>query len=827
MRRQAGERGAALIMLIGITATLLILSVALVMLLVNQMHATADARSAKTSMYFAEAALDSGANAIKSTTTAGAQFPTSSTPAIDTSQMNTEYAVACPSPAPTPTYSLYDNADPVTTTTPSYDANGDHKLWVEAKVTYQHKTTRLRVMLSSDVATSILPKAVLYADTDIVANGTSDIYALDANGNQYTTAPAIFQTSVTAGGDITGGGSTNLAAPGQTAQSVGVSVNTSSTVSLPGVTNLATPKRGTVGLLSDYFDQYRQYTLTTEAQTGMDSSVTQHPDVTAPTAPTKPGTTYTSTKFTPTNMASIGATFVSGTKTYTIPSMAVSGNLTLDATTFPSGTIFNFSTLYVTSGTFNVTGNVTVSASTLYVGGAMTISGATSTITDSLGALYVTGAVSVSGSPAISTASASTSYVGGAFTHAGPAATAVTDSFGPLYVGGSASFSGTVNINSSTNMPNVHTGGSSVVGSVAVTAGGRNYSSAPTVSFSGGGGTGAAATATVSGGAITKIVMTATGSGYTSAPSVSFSGGGGSNATATASLAGFALIGPTGTSASVADTWGSVRSTGSIAVSGNVVADTSALYTGANFTISGNTASITDQFGPIYVSGTADWNSGSMSARLGLQTTSAATTAWADPTTPGPMFAQIFTIDGDTNGNYDPGAGPYDVVLGDVWVDGNAGTGDVAVNFSAPAQSDSPTASTILCPLLATTEKTVTNGYANIGTLADPMVYYMQCDNDGLYSNTCQWANTGTYTGLMVIMEAPIVISGTDDGTHPRIIGSVMAGTPVSTDITLSGNASVEYDQRVVQNLPANLQSILRTNSTDTVPGTWQQLSAN
>ena len=105
----------------------------------------------------------------------------------------------------------------------------------------------------------------------------------------------------------------------------------------------------------------------------------------------------------------------------------------------------------------------------------------------------------------------------------------------------------------------------------------------------------------------------------------------------------------------------------------------------------------------------------------GVETTSAATsvpaTLWTDPTSPAPMFAQIFTIDGDTNGNYESNSGPYDLVLGNVWVDGNAGTGDVAVNFSAPS---SGTAATIMCPLLATTEKTCTNGYINIGTLLVP-----------------------------------------------------------------------------------------------------------
>ena len=102
----------------------------------------------------------------------------------------------------------------------------------------------------------------------------------------------------------------------------------------------------------------------------------------------------------------------------------------------------------------------------------------------------------------------------------------------------------------------------------------------------------------------------------------------------------------------------------------------------------------------------------------------------------------------------------------------------------------------------------------------------MQCDNDGLYSNTCQWGSTGTFTGLAVIMEAALQITGGNDGTlaHPNFVGSVMAGTPVSPDITLSSNSSVCYNQAAIDNLPANLQSILRTLTTTTVPGTWQQL---
>lgn len=69
---------------------------------------------------------------------------------------------------------------------------------------------------------------------------------------------------------------------------------------------------------------------------------------------------------------------------------------------------------------------------------------------------------------------------------------------------------------------------------VDVTAAGSGYTSAPTVTFTGGGGAGAAGTAVVYNGTILGVRMTAYGSGYTSAPTVGFSGGGGAGATATA-----------------------------------------------------------------------------------------------------------------------------------------------------------------------------------------------------------------------------------------------------------------------------------------------------
>lgn len=78
---------------------------------------------------------------------------------------------------------------------------------------------------------------------------------------------------------------------------------------------------------------------------------------------------------------------------------------------------------------------------------------------------------------------------------------------------------------------------------VTITNGGADYTTAPVVSFTGGGGSGIKATATVSGGKVTGITFAydsvtgrSWGTGYTSAPQIAFTGGNGSGATATAAI---------------------------------------------------------------------------------------------------------------------------------------------------------------------------------------------------------------------------------------------------------------------------------------------------
>jgi hypothetical protein len=64
------------------------------------------------------------------------------------------------------------------------------------------------------------------------------------------------------------------------------------------------------------------------------------------------------------------------------------------------------------------------------------------------------------------------------------------------------------------------TAGSDNITSVAVVNAGLRYLEAPAVTFSGGAGSSAAATATIAGGVVTAVTITNTGTGYTSVPTV-------------------------------------------------------------------------------------------------------------------------------------------------------------------------------------------------------------------------------------------------------------------------------------------------------------------
>ena len=128
---------------------------------------------------------------------------------------------------------------------------------------------------------------------------------------------------------------------------------------------------------------------------------------------------------------------------------------------------------------------------------------------------------------------------------------------------------------------------------LTVTYGGSDYTAAPTVSLSGGGGTGATATATISGGVVTGFTVASGGSNYTSAPTATLGGGGGAGATATATVSGRPLTALTVTNggsgytvapAVVLSGGGGTGATATATISGGVVTGFTVANGGSNYT---------------------------------------------------------------------------------------------------------------------------------------------------------------------------------------------------------------------------------------------------
>jgi Tfp pilus assembly protein PilX len=136
MHTRMNESGAALILLIGITATLAILSSMLVFVIQNEQRATASSRSSKQSLYASEAALDAGVQLAKvghtMSTTAEWLTPT---------ELAAAFAGQFPADAVV-TYKVYDNLTPVNETV-KWDQGGPTAantpagmMWVEATCEY-------------------------------------------------------------------------------------------------------------------------------------------------------------------------------------------------------------------------------------------------------------------------------------------------------------------------------------------------------------------------------------------------------------------------------------------------------------------------------------------------------------------------------------------------------------------------------------------------------------------------------------------------------------------------------------------------------------------
>jgi hypothetical protein len=134
---------------------------------------------------------------------------------------------------------------------------------------------------------------------------------------------------------------------------------------------------------------------------------------------------------------------------------------------------------------------------------------------------------------------------------------------------------------------------------INITAGGKGYSGTPVVQISGGGGTGASATATVVNGVVTGVTVTSPGSGYSS-PTVSFLEGTGASATVNAlegtqTVVGVAITN-TGSGYTTAPTvtftlgGGTTQATGTAVITNGKVTSVTVLTAGAGYT---GTATVT------------------------------------------------------------------------------------------------------------------------------------------------------------------------------------------------------------------------------------------
>ncbi len=781
MRRHLNERGAALIMLIGMIAALAMLAGTLVFVIANESKATEITRSRTQSFYGGEAALDS---AIQMTKVAS-PMPTAPTGTPWLTQ--TDLAAAFNSEFPTGstvTYLVYDNVPNIDFgSLVLWDSNADRRMWVDATCAAPDgRKTRERVLIQQVTMpfAAALPKAVTYSDTGITLNDTSDIYAVNADGSAiadgsmptYISAGGTWTTSMSSGyaevGRFTLNSGANLSAPSSSAQSLGIKVNGSVKVgsttynSAPNhkIPNTSSPKftnvfisPGTVGYLSDYFDQAAQASLANEAQEGGTPA-------SAPTAPASwTSTGYTS--ITSTLLSTItGASYSNTTQDLYLPTSVSSGNMTISAS---SARTYHFRNLYV-GGNLSIDGPITFSATSLHVGGTITItntSSGTPTVTDSFGPLYVagTGSSSVTGSVNVTTTSA---YFGGA-----------------LSIENSTNAAGLAD-----NLGSIYCAGDLTVAPETQVTGGRH----PTY-------------------ATYPVTL--------NAPTYLYGGG------------DVTINGPS--SGTTTNTFGLIYTSNTakaLTFSGNTIVKATGVTANGDFTISGATTAIKDWLGAVYVaayssSSNPSANHGDVNWSGTASVTSRNYVAYdADPSSadaqPKPMWL----------GRYFSRTGTYNDEYGNIWVPGNSTT---SVVFGSTG------ASTVLCPLLCTTERNQWSGNVTYGSRTQPMVFFFMCDNNGIYPQVVDWKGTGTYYGLMVINESTIDFSGDTTPNTPTVEGAVFAGCPYDpthtsgmsmSDIVLNDSCSVAYNQAVVG---AIATSSLKTTTTvtQTVPGSWQQLPVN
>jgi Tfp pilus assembly protein PilX len=422
MRRTHGEKGSALILLLGITATLAILATTAVFVLGNQQHATAADRTRTQSFDYAEAGLDSAVMAVRTQTwpAANNQFSSSSL----TAAYDATYPSASRPPLIVKVYDnqgtvneaiTWDKGGPTATTTP------DGRLWVETCVTVGGKSSRVRTLVGqvNTASAFTVPAAAIYTDGNVAfTTGGGDAFGItyDANGNWIPDTAK--SAAIYAGGSFTGNWSTDLNPNGGAST---LAIKTNGTVYNPKLDiSPAVAGTGGVASLGSVLPQTTIDTMKSQAQRGLLDPVwfNQH---------NASGTV-------------VLASVIAGNTSYSAATdVKVVGDLTMGAGTR------TFKSLYVT-GNLTQNGGGTFKATSLYVGGNLLITSTSGTF--QLGPIYVGGEFQIGGGPvSIKTTDYTDAskapaplYVAGNLNE--PSGGAYTHVWGPTYVGGFVTFAG-------------------------------------------------------------------------------------------------------------------------------------------------------------------------------------------------------------------------------------------------------------------------------------------------------------------------------------------------------------------------------------------------
>ena len=357
--RLADQSGSTLLLIVGVVATLAVLSATLVMVTLNTQGATAANRTQVQAFDVAEAGLDSAVAGV------GSSWPGAAGSSFSQTDLRAAFTAAFPTSdypdanaRPVATIIAYDDLTPIDKSI-VWDSNGNGRMWLEARGVFSSKAAVVRTQVERKVTTTsaIQPGVAVYSGGNVAMSGTGQIgnvaltqdAAIYAKGNLSRSEESCMRVAT--------------AYVGGTEQIPGWMVGRETWLTQPA----PAPGYQVIPDLASFIPQ-----------TMVDSWVT-----TARAADPN---------------GTVIATPNAGTSNYTCPYPAAKfvGNLTLGSSSGKTP-LYSFGSLYVT-GNLTINADARTKIDSLYVGGNLTVTagpGKTTTPDQDWGVVFVEGDVSI------------------------------------------------------------------------------------------------------------------------------------------------------------------------------------------------------------------------------------------------------------------------------------------------------------------------------------------------------------------------------------------------------------------------------------------------